>query len=136
MKIVTITIVGFLLVTLSSCERAKPTSSEPVTCAPKCGIGTVVSYQSMEPKILYNEYRRHTGLWQQYQMKLDTSTGSQLLLSCSQWKFPDISDACGQQLQPNERVWTREGASSESIWVYTNTPEEATFWVITGKETK
>jgi hypothetical protein len=124
------------LVMLTSCEHTKPTSPEPGACAPQCGIGTVVNHQSSEPQISYNPYRKQNGLWQQYQMKLDTNAGVRLSLSCGQWKFPDIPDSCGQQLQPNERVWIREGASAESIWVYTNKPQEATLWVIKGKEAK
>jgi hypothetical protein len=129
-------ILGLGLVILTSCEQPKPASQEPITCAPKCGIGTVVSHQSLEPEVSYNQFRKQNGLWQQYQMKLDTSTGVRLSLSCGQWKFPDIPDSCGQQLQPNERVWTREGARAESIWVYTNAPQEATLWVIKAKEAK
>jgi hypothetical protein len=138
MKRCTPLILGFVLGMLSGCEEAKPTSPEPVTCAPKCIVGIIVKYQSMEPELRYNQFRKQNGLWQQYHMTLETSAGIRLSLTCEQWRFSDIPDTCGQRLQPNEKVWTRPGASTseESIWVYTNDPEVATFWVISAKEAK
>jgi hypothetical protein len=72
---------------------------------------------------------------------LESKTHVRLSLTCGQWQLPDASEFCGQGLLvPNEKVWTRPGASGEQIWVYSNgrpkNGSSATFWHIDSREAK
>jgi hypothetical protein len=115
-------------------EASKP--PWPTLPSEKWALYTVKAYRTLRPEYTYSPWDKRYELWLQYRMTLeDTAQQVRLTLTCGQVQQPDGLLACGQgALLPNDKVWTREGASgNEILWVYDRNGH-AGFWQIDSRE--
>lgn len=144
-RIANLVVVAGCLV-LSGCEeigrQTQPDPPKPLECGvpgARCELCTVKSYQSIEPRLDYNQEDKRRELWEGYRLVLQSKAHGRLTLSCGQFALADGSTFCGQGvIRPNDKLWAKEGASGESLWVWTNQHLEKglsySLWVVLKRE--
>lgn len=123
-------------------RQAKPDPPKPMSApGEKWVLYTVMSYQSLEPTQAYNPWDKRSEIWEEYRLVLQSKTRGRLTVTCGQWWLPTGEEGCGQGvLLPNEKVWTRQGASGDNLWVYSSEHPRnglnATLWHIDRRDAK